>query len=90
VFRESGGLVLPTAAAMDVGKTNDRFLEMVSAYEVLHTAGTLHPDFPDNQREIDRLCRQGVSAIKLFSRHLNTETIFTDYPAFFPETRPMS
>ena len=63
----SGGLILPTAAPMDIRKMNDRFLNIVSEQEFLHTAGTLHPDFPDNQGEITRLSRHGIRAIKLCS-----------------------
>ena len=62
-----GGLVLPTAGPADVARTNTHFYDKVAEHPRLHTAGTLHPDDPDLREEIERLCRQGVRAIKLCS-----------------------
>jgi hypothetical protein len=62
-----GGLVLPTAAAPDVERINSIFLEKVKGADFLTTAGTLHPDYPHNREEIDRLRKNGARGIKLCS-----------------------
>jgi predicted TIM-barrel fold metal-dependent hydrolase len=62
-----GGLVLPTAAAADVARTNAHFIAEVSASPLLKAAGTLHPDDPHTGLEIEKLCRSGVRAVKLCS-----------------------
>ena len=61
------GLVLPTAAAADVGRINTIFIEKAEAADSLRTAGTLHPAYPHNREEIDRLSRHGIKGIKLCS-----------------------
>jgi predicted TIM-barrel fold metal-dependent hydrolase len=63
----AAGLILPTAAAAEVKRVNSFFIEKRESHDFLHTAGTLHPDFPHNRQEIDRLCLQGVRGIKLCS-----------------------
>jgi len=65
--RVAGGLVLPTAGPLDVAKTNDSFLEIAAQHPFLHTAGTLHPDDPNAGKEIEKLCRHAIRAIKLCS-----------------------
>lgn len=61
------GLTLPTASAADVERINTIFIEKTRDTDFLHTAGTLHPDFPHNREEIARLCRHGIRGIKLCS-----------------------
>jgi predicted TIM-barrel fold metal-dependent hydrolase len=63
----TGGLVLPTAAPADVARTNTQFFEKVAQQPFLHTAGTLHPDDPHIDDEIEKLCSRGTRAIKLCS-----------------------
>ena len=63
----AAGLILPTAAAADVERINTLFIEKVKSTDFLHTVGTLHPAYPNNQTEIDRLCRNGIRGIKLCS-----------------------
>jgi predicted TIM-barrel fold metal-dependent hydrolase len=63
----AGGLVLPTAAAADVERINSIFIEKAKDRDFLITAGTLHPDYPRNGEEIDRLGQNGVRGIKLCS-----------------------
>lgn len=63
----AAGLILPTAGAADVVRINSLFIEKAKAVAFLHTAGTLHPDFSENAREIERLCSHGVRGIKLCS-----------------------
>ncbi|MBW6485779.1 MAG: amidohydrolase family protein [Syntrophobacterales bacterium] len=63
----AAGLILPTAAAADVERINTIFIEKAGKTDFLHTAGTLHPAHPHNQKEIDRLCQEGIRGIKLCS-----------------------
>ncbi|MHB8092446.1 MAG: amidohydrolase family protein [Syntrophales bacterium] len=63
----AAGLILPTAAAADVERINTIFIEKARTTDFLHTAGTLHPAYPHNQKEIDRLCQKGIRGIKLCS-----------------------
>ena len=63
----AAGLALPTASAATVGKINSQFIQKASERDFLHTAGTLHPDYPDNLVELEKLKSHGVRAIKLCS-----------------------
>jgi len=63
----AAGLVLPTAAAADVGRINTIFIEKAEAAYSLHAAGTLHPAYPHNREEIARLSRHNIRGIKLCS-----------------------
>jgi predicted TIM-barrel fold metal-dependent hydrolase len=60
-------LLLPTAAADKVREINLAFRDMAAGDDFFVTAGTLHPQFPDNEEELSRLFREGVRAIKLCS-----------------------
>jgi predicted TIM-barrel fold metal-dependent hydrolase len=63
----AGGLNLPTAAAKDVERVNTISIERTRGNDFLKTAGTLHPDFPLNREEIERLSQNGIRGIKLCS-----------------------
>ena len=63
----SAGLLLPTAGPSGVDRVNKAFLEKAASTPFLYTAGTLHPDYPHNRAELERLCRHGVRGIKLCS-----------------------
>jgi predicted TIM-barrel fold metal-dependent hydrolase len=71
--RESGAagvqacLLLPTASANGVRRTNGLFLDAVEGEANLLTAGTLHPSFPGIDEELERLSRRGARALKLCS-----------------------
>jgi predicted TIM-barrel fold metal-dependent hydrolase len=65
--RVAGGLVLPTAGPDGVAGTNRHFYEKVLEHPLLITAGTLHPDDPHCGDEIEKLCRNGIRAVKLCS-----------------------
>jgi len=60
-------LLLPTSAAQSVRKVNDFFLNAAESEQALLSAGTLHPDAPGMDEELDRLIGRGVRAIKLAS-----------------------
>jgi uncharacterized protein len=60
-------LVLPTANAENVKKVNDSFMEIAERSDSIYTAFTLHPDFPDNKKEIARSKSKGINAIKMCS-----------------------
>jgi predicted TIM-barrel fold metal-dependent hydrolase len=62
-----GCLILPTAPAHKVREVNDWFLAAVQGEKSLLTAGTLHPSAPDQDKELERLSRCGVRALKLCS-----------------------
>jgi hypothetical protein len=53
-------LLLPTAAEREVRAVNDRFLDLVREEPSLFTAGTVHPDYDQNQRELARLKAIGI------------------------------
>ncbi len=61
------GLALPTAGAANVAKVNSLFMKMAAERDFLYTAGTLHPDYPGNRAELERLKSHGVRVIKLCS-----------------------
>ena len=63
----AGGLALPTAGAANVAKVNSQFIEKASKRDFLYTAGTLHPDYPGNRAELEKLKSHGIRAIKLCS-----------------------
>jgi uncharacterized protein len=60
-------LILPTAAAADVTKTNRSFMGMAAESDFIFTAGTLHPFYHANREELAGLRAQGIRAIKLCS-----------------------
>jgi len=60
-------LLLPTAPAEQVAKTNDTFIEMAAGADFLYTGGTLHPGYHANREELWRLHSLGVRMIKLCS-----------------------
>jgi len=60
-------LLLPTAPAEQVAKTNDTFIEMAAEADFLYTGGTLHPSFNANREELGRLHSLGIRMIKLCS-----------------------
>ena len=60
-------LLLPTASATGVHKTNHRCIGVAARTDFLAAAGTLHPDDPDLEKEIVFLRRSRVRIIKLCS-----------------------
>jgi len=60
-------LILPTADAANVSKINTAFIELAAGSDFLFTAGTLHPFYGNNKKELLRLQEHGVRAIKLCS-----------------------
>ena len=61
----AGALLLPTANAANVHKTNRRCIEIAARNDFLQTAGTLHPDDPELEKEIAFLRNHRVRVIKL-------------------------
>ncbi len=62
-----GALMLPTANAAGVHKTNGDCINTAAANPFIKTAGTLHPDAPDHEAELAFLQQHGVRVIKLCS-----------------------
>jgi predicted TIM-barrel fold metal-dependent hydrolase len=60
-------LLLPTAPAHKVTDVNNLFLAAVQEKTCLYTAGTLHPSAPNQDKELERLSRCGIRALKLCS-----------------------
>jgi predicted TIM-barrel fold metal-dependent hydrolase len=58
-------LILPTAKAQDVGKINRISQGIAEEKDFLYSAGTLHPDYPQNREELFRLKSEGIRGIKL-------------------------
>ncbi len=63
----SSALMLPTASAAEVHNTNRFCWSQASDHDFLLTAGTLHPDCPDNAEELSWFAEVGIRAIKLCS-----------------------
>jgi len=59
--------ILPTAGAQGVGKVNDSFYEMVGESDLLYTAGTLHPEYAENEKELVKFGSRNIKGIKLCS-----------------------
>lgn len=57
-------LILPTAAAGDVSRVNDRFQALADDHSSLYAAGTLHPAFRGNRSVLEKLEVRGVRALK--------------------------
>jgi len=62
-----GCFILPTAGAQEVGKVNDSFYEMVGKSDILFTAGTLHPGYGENKKELVKFKSRNIKGIKLCS-----------------------
>ncbi len=60
-------LLLPTAGKDKVAKTNDRYWKITLETTGVLTAGTLHPDSPNNPEEIERFKDRGIKGIKFSS-----------------------
>jgi predicted TIM-barrel fold metal-dependent hydrolase len=60
-------IVLPTANAENIEKTNSSFIDIAGSSERIHTAGTLHPGYNRNRDELHRLYEHGIRGIKLCS-----------------------
>lgn len=60
-------LLLPTAAAEGVSRANERSWETVKETPGLLTAGTLHPQYPDNRSEIETFEQRYIYGIKMCS-----------------------
>ena len=63
----SSCLLLPTAAAVEVRNTNRSCWSQANKHDFLLTAGTLHPDYADNDGELSWFAEVGIRAIKLCS-----------------------
>ena len=62
-----GCLILPTAGAKEVAAVNDSFYRRVAQHDLLYTAGTLHPDYADNKKELIKFKNRNIKGIKLCS-----------------------
>lgn len=62
-----GALMLPTAAAHGVSRTNRQAVARAAESKILYTAGTLHPAMADPDGELAALRSEGVRAIKFSS-----------------------
>ncbi|MBN2038411.1 MAG: amidohydrolase family protein [Spirochaetes bacterium] len=60
-------IILPTANASSIEKTNSYFIEVSKSSEKIFTAGTLHPGCLNNKDELNRLYDTGIRGIKLCS-----------------------
>jgi predicted TIM-barrel fold metal-dependent hydrolase len=60
-------LLLPTSGKDNVARANDRYWKISQETTGVLTAGTLHPDYPDNPVEIERFKARGIKGIKLCS-----------------------
>ncbi len=60
-------LLLPTSGFGAVSKANEASQALAESGSRIMTAGTLHPKFHDNPRELERLHALGIHAIKLCS-----------------------
>lgn len=71
--RDAGGagvevsLLLPTATRDNVEKVNRAFQELTQVDKSILTAGTLHPLYPDNAKELERFRSLDIRAIKFCS-----------------------
>ncbi len=63
----SGGFILPTALAEEVGSINDEFYALAETSSILYTAGTLHPDYSGNRDELEKFRTKKIRGIKLCS-----------------------
>jgi predicted TIM-barrel fold metal-dependent hydrolase len=63
----SGALLLPTASASGVEKTNHAAIATASRLSWLYTAGTLHPDYPHKESQLAYLRENGVRVLKFCS-----------------------
>lgn len=62
-----GALMLPTASANTVEKTNRNCVETACLHEWLMTAGTLHPDCSNNEKELSYFKENHIRIIKMCS-----------------------
>jgi uncharacterized protein len=60
-------LVLPTASAENVKKVNDSFIKIAEHSDSIYTACTLHPDYTENKKELERFKSLNINAIKMCS-----------------------
>ena len=63
----SGGFILPTALAEEVGSINEEFYRLAEPSDLLYTAGTLHPEYPNNKEELETFIARKIRGIKLCS-----------------------
>ena len=66
-FNIHAALLLPTAPSKTVKETNSKFIEKTRQNKHLFTAGTLHPEFKNIEKELKRLAENNIKAIKLCS-----------------------
>jgi predicted TIM-barrel fold metal-dependent hydrolase len=73
-------LLLPTASSDEVARVNATFLEIKRNNPFLHTAGTLHPLYQENEAIVEQIAAEGVRGIKLcsFSQGFSLEEDATD------------
>lgn len=62
-----GCFILPTAGAQEVGKVNESSYRTVETSDLLYTAGTLHPEYSDNRKELVKFKQRNIKGIKLCS-----------------------
>ena len=74
-------LLLPTASVEMIEKVNSKFIKTAMQHKCLFTAGTLHPEFENIEKELKRLAENNIKALKLcsFSQgfQLNSKETFT-------------
>ena len=77
-----GRVVVHTAAtdAAQVIPANNWALELMRQSPRVTAFGTLHPDYPDPEKELDRLARAGVVGLKF---HPDFQGFFLDDPKFY-------
>ena len=62
-----GCFILPTAGVQEVGRVNESFYRMVKPSDLLYTAGTLHPGYSDNEKELVTFMKRNIKGIKMCS-----------------------
>jgi len=76
------GVVVHTAATdpAQVIPANNWAMELMRQSPRVTAFGTLHPDFVDPEKELDRLARAGISGLKF---HADFQGFFLDDPKFY-------
>ncbi len=60
-------LLLPIAPVNGVHEANKTFVSAIEGEQSLFTAGTIHPAWPEIEKELEWLCSAGIRALKLSS-----------------------
>ena len=75
-------VMLHTAATdpSQVVPANNWAIELTRKHPEVVAFGSLHPDYQDNEREIERLTKAGITGLKF---HPDFQGFFLDSPAFY-------